>query len=70
MVSPSKNNRHFVRKLRLQDQGTDDLLLHLTAAERLKMVWPITLDCWAFLPGNDAEREFQRHVERVERRGR
>jgi hypothetical protein len=40
----------------------------LSPAERLLMMWQITQDCWAFVPGHVVKREFQRHVTRVERR--
>ena len=68
MNDETNSDRQIVRRRRLQDEGDDDLLLHLTPAERIKMVWPMTQDCWAFVPGYDAEQEFQRHVGRVERR--
>lgn len=48
----------------------DGLILDASPAERLSMVWQLTLDAWAFADPANAEREFQRHVERVERRGR
>ena len=67
MNANDKSNRSVVKKLSLVDeQGLG--LIGTSPAERLKMVWQITQDCWAFVPGYDAKREFQRHVTRVERR--
>lgn len=62
------DRRHVERKLSLADDNDDGLVLDATPAERLLMVWPMTRDCWAFVPKDDAQLEFQRHVERVERR--
>lgn len=36
---------------------------HTTIAERLKMVWPLTLDCWAFVPETQSHPETQNHPE-------
>jgi hypothetical protein len=62
------DRRRVERKLSLADDNDDGLVLDATPAERLLMVWPMTRDCWAFVPNHDAQLEFQRHVERVERR--
>ena len=57
------------RKTTLQASDESGIVDESTPAERLLMVWPLTLDCWAFTPGakNDAEPEFLRHVVRVQR---
>jgi hypothetical protein len=57
------------RKVKLDREDDLGLVLDATPAERLAMVWPITKSCWAFVPraGEDAQREFQRHVVRIER---
>ena len=59
------------RKISLQEDSDDGLMLEATPAERIAMVWPMTRDCWAFVqdPDKNVEREFQRHIENV-RRGR
>lgn len=59
MAEHSDTSRQAVIRSTLADQGSDDVLLHLSPAERIKMVWPITKDCWAFVPGHNAEQEFQ-----------
>jgi len=58
-------------KLTLAEEDDRGVILDATPAERLAMVWPITQDCWAFVPeaGKDAQREFQRHVSSVRRGG-
>jgi hypothetical protein len=63
------NNREIIRKVDLNEEDGTLTPEGSSAAERLLMVWRITQDCWAFVPGHDAKREFQRHVTRVERRG-
>ncbi|MCO6459341.1 MAG: hypothetical protein J5I93_28865 [Pirellulaceae bacterium] len=70
MTQPTSDNRHVARKLSLAEDNDEGLVLAATPAERLQMVWPMTQDCWAFVPNYDAKLEFQRHVERLERRGR
>lgn len=64
------NNRKIARKVDLNEEDGTLTPQGSSAAERLLMVWRITQDCWAFVPGHDAKREFQRHVTCVERRGR
>ena len=56
------------RKGRLSDQGVEDDLRDTTVAERLEMVWQLTLDAWAF-KGEPVEPRLPRHVVRLERRG-
>ena len=57
------------RKLTLDQEGDCGVIVDATPAERLAMVWPLTISCWAFVPGagEDAQREFQRHVVRIQR---
>ena len=59
------------RKLTLCQDSDDGVILDATPAERIAMVWPLTQDCWSFVRDLDenAQREFQRHIERVGRRG-
>lgn len=63
------NDRQIVRMVRLDEEDGTLTPTDSDAAERILMMWRITQDCWAFVPGHDAKREFQRHVTRVERRG-
>ncbi|MCR9116716.1 MAG: hypothetical protein NXI22_07170 [bacterium] len=58
-----------MQKIRLTDEQDDGLVLDATPAERMAMVWPMTLDCWAMTPGFDGQLQFQRHVASVQRRG-
>ena len=37
----------------------------VTPEQGLDMVWPLTLDIWAFAKGTDAESRLQRNVVRV-----
>lgn len=68
MEKNTDHNRSVIRVTSLLDEDADQLPIGKDPAERLRMVWRITQDCWAFVPGYDAKREFQRHVTRVERR--
>lgn len=70
MSTHCPNNREIVRKVDLNEEDGSLVPEGSCAADRLLMVWRITQDCWAFVPGHDAKREFQRHVTRVERRER
>ncbi len=67
MTEKPKPNRSVVRKTTLQDQD-DDGFVDATPAERMGMVWQMTLDAWSFMDPESAQSEFQRHVVRVERR--
>lgn len=42
----------------------------VTAAERLLMVWPLTIEAWAMQGEDIAQSRLPRHVVHVERRGR
>ena len=57
------------RKAALDTADDSGVVGDATPVERLLMVWPLTKDCWAFMPGaeNHAEQEFHRHVVRVQR---
>jgi hypothetical protein len=57
-----------VRKMTLaQAREFDDDLIHLTADERVAMMWQLALDGWA-LKGEPVEPRLPRHVDRVIRR--
>ena len=64
--SPSMD-RTRVTKSTLQSQGVDAFLAEATAAERMRMVWQLTLDAWAFKEPMVAESRLQRHAVRVVR---
>jgi agmatine/peptidylarginine deiminase len=68
MADLESSHREIVHKLTLQEESGFNLCLDFTSAERLQMVWPLTQDCWSFVPGYKAEQEFQRHVVSVSRR--
>lgn len=57
-----------LRVSRLQDQGSEDDLAKTTPAERIEMVWPLTLDAWSLKEPMSAESRLQRHIVRVLRR--
>lgn len=59
-----------VRICSLAEQGLEDDLRATTAAQRLQMMWQLAVDAWSFQEGADVESRLQRHVVRVERRGR
>lgn len=69
MTESNNSNRSVVRKTTLQEQD-DDGFVDATPAERMGMVWQMTLDAWSFMDPESAQSEFQRHVVRVERRER
>ena len=58
-----------IRVLKLHEQDGETGLEDTTAAERLEMVWPLTLQAWIFKYEKVAEQRFQRHVVSI-RRGR
>jgi len=66
--SPMKNRAIKVRKSRLQNQGNDDDLRETTPAERLAMLWPMTLSAWSFRGDFRAESRLQRHIVHIQRR--
>ena len=52
----------------LQNQNDREELLRTTPAERLQMMWQLTLDAWAFKGEPIAELRLPRHIVRVLRR--
>lgn len=50
---------------RLAEEPEDDYVASLTPEERLVMVWPLTLQAWAFQTGSTDEPRFRRDVGRV-----
>ena len=53
----------------LSEQGAEDDLRSTDMAERLKMMWQLAVDAWAFKEGSAVESRLSRHVVRLERRG-
>ncbi|MGH7753877.1 MAG: hypothetical protein ACREN5_13780 [Gemmatimonadales bacterium] len=58
------------RKRRLQDPEDRSELARLTPGARLALVWPLTLQAWAFFQRLEDEPRLRRDVVRVTRRGR
>jgi hypothetical protein len=59
-----------IRVCRLGEEPDDDYIACLTPAERMVLVWPITLQAWAFQTGTTDEPRLRRDVGRVIRGGR
>ncbi len=57
-----------VRVLKLREQDKHDDLRSTTPAQRLGMMWQLTLDAWAFKGESVAELRLPRHIVRVLRR--
>lgn len=55
------------RLSRLHDPEDEAYVKSLSPAERIAMVWPLTLQAWAFKEGLDHEPRLQRHVVRIVR---
>ncbi|MBI4539115.1 MAG: hypothetical protein HY704_06345 [Gemmatimonadetes bacterium] len=61
-------SRYPTRRARFAD-GERDAVRDLTPADRLAMVWQLTLQAWAFKGEIDGEPRLRRDVGRVIRRG-
>jgi hypothetical protein len=59
-----------VARLRETDEVRQDLSYWLSKSpgERIDIVWPLTLDAWAFTGVKDAESRLSRHLVSVQRR--
>ena len=57
-----------IRVVKLQEQDKLDDLRSTTPAQRLEMMWQLTLDAWAFKGEPLAELRLPRHIVRVLRR--
>jgi hypothetical protein len=55
-------DRTIVKRTTLDQQGRDSGVPNATPAERLMMVWPLTLAEWAFKEPNIVQPRLQRHV--------
>jgi hypothetical protein len=65
MATNRKNYR--VQKLD-RHVGFDDDLKDARPEDRLAMVWPLTVDVWAFMGYDIAQSRLSRHIVRVVRR--
>jgi len=61
-------NHVRVTSLQQQDRFNRDDVSRTTPAERLQMMWQLTLDAWAFKGEPVAELRLPRHIVRVLRR--
>jgi hypothetical protein len=57
-----------VRISKLEEQDESDDLRSTTPAQRLEMMWQLTMDAWAFKGEPVAELRLPRHIVRVLRR--
>lgn len=69
MASPVDRSRYPVRKIGLAEEGREPPS-PLTPAERVAMVWPLTVEAWTFKDGRFDESRLRRDAVRVVRRGR
>jgi hypothetical protein len=58
-----------IRKLRLDEEGTDSYVRSLRPEERIAMVWTLTLQAWMFKEGAAGEPRLRRDVVRTLRSG-
>ena len=66
MTEKTKVDRSTTRLIPLE--ADDDGYVEGDPATRIALVWPMTLDTWAFVDRTDAERRLQRNVVRLVRR--
>ena len=52
------------------EKDVDDFLKNTTPTERLEMMWPLTVQAWAFKGEDISEQRLQRHVGRLIKRKR
>ena len=58
-----------IRKIRIGEDERDPHLESTTAEERILMMWPLTVQAWAFKGEDVSESRLQRHVVHIFRRG-
>lgn len=63
-------SRWPVRRIPLHEEGEEPYLRSLSPAARVAMVWPITLQAWAFKGGLTGEPRLRRDVVRVVAEGK
>jgi hypothetical protein len=66
MAQDVANHRRISRVFRGGTRPPENDLVPGTAAERLEMMWPLTVDAWTFL-GELIEPRLQRHTVRIVR---
>ena len=65
-----RDRSHYpVRKTSLADQDTDGSLARVSPAERVAMVWTITVQAWQFKDPSFRESRLRRDVVRIVRGG-
>lgn len=63
-----KDRSHYPTRIgSLADSSFDEDLRYVSMADRLAMVWPMTVDAWAMVDPNACEQRLQRHVVRISR---
>lgn len=67
MTSLPRMDRSVTKLTTLAQQGRDAGVPNATPAQRLLMVWPLTLTAWAFKEPNVVQPRLQRNVARVVR---
>gem|GEM_PF-1591975 len=65
MFSLPRMDRSVVKRTTLDHQGKDVGVPQATPADRILMVWPLTLMAWEFKEPNVVQPRLQRHVVRV-----
>jgi hypothetical protein len=65
-----QNDRQIERLAKLSAPDIDDDYRGTTIEERWNIMWQLTANAWAMKGEDIAGQEFQRHVERLERRRR
>ena len=65
MASLSRMDRSVIKLTPLDQQGRDSGVPNASPAERLLMVWPLTITAWEFKEPNVVQPRLQRHVARV-----
>jgi hypothetical protein len=68
MDAPTDRSKYPTRVRGLHDPEDTSYVMSLTPAERMRMVWQLTLQAWAFKEGLTVEPRLRRDVVRVVRR--
>jgi hypothetical protein len=64
---PVDRSAYPTRKARLHDAQDDAYVLSLTPAERMELVWQLTVQAWEFKEGRPIDPRVRRDVVRVVR---
>jgi hypothetical protein len=70
LASMPDRSHYSVRKGRLTDAEPADTYAHLTPAERIALVWTLTVQAWQFKEPGFRESRLLRHIVRTVRGGR